>query len=99
MVCASTLRPIRLPSNEPVQPTRAAQDADELFLVLNGRLPIQLRDCDITLDPGEFFIVPRGVEDKPVAEAEAHVLLFEPAGTLITGNATDERTVHRPERI
>ena len=74
-------------------------DADELFLVLTGRLLIQLRDRDITLEPGEFFIVPRGVEHKPVAEAEAHVLLFEPAGTLNTGNVTNERTVHRLERI
>jgi mannose-6-phosphate isomerase-like protein (cupin superfamily) len=73
------------------------EDADELFLVVNGRLLIQLRDRDITLDPGEFFIVPRGVEHKPVAETEAHVLLFEPAGTLNTGNVTNERTLHELE--
>ncbi len=75
------------------------EDADELFLVLTGRLRIQLRDRDIVLEPGEFFIVPRGVEHKPLAETEAHVLLFEPAGTLNTGNVANERTVHRLERI
>lgn len=75
------------------------ENADELFLVLKGRLVIHLRDRDITLDPGELFIVPMGVEHKPVAEAEVHVLLFEPAGTLNTGNVTNECTVHDPERI
>ena len=72
---------------------------DELFLVLKGRLTIQLRDHDVTLDPGEFFVVESGVEHKPVAEEEVHVLLFEPAGTLNTGNVQDERTVRAPERI
>ncbi len=65
---------------------------DELFLVLAGRLVIKLRDRDVTLEPGEFFIVPKGVEHKPVAEEEVHVLLFEPAGTRNTGNVHDERT-------
>jgi mannose-6-phosphate isomerase-like protein (cupin superfamily) len=74
-------------------------NADELFLVLKGRLVIQLRDRNITLEPGELFIVPRGVEHKPLADAEAHVLLFEPADTLNTGNVIDERTVHHLERI
>lgn len=72
---------------------------DELFLVLQGRLVIQLRDRDVTLDAGEFFVVPRGVEHKPVAEEEAHVLLFEPASTLNTGNVKDERTVAHLDRI
>lgn len=70
------------------------EDADELFLVIKGRLMIQLRDRDITLEPGEFFIVPKGVEHRPVADTEVHVLLFEPAGTVNTGNVTDEHTVH-----
>ncbi len=73
--------------------------ADELFLVLAGRLVIQLRDREITLAPGELFIVPRGVEHRPVADAEVHVLLFEPAGTLNTGNVTDEHTVRDLERV
>ena len=60
------------------------ENADELFLVVKGRLVIQLRDRDITLDAGEFFIVPRGVEHKPLAEDEVHVMLFEPADTLNT---------------
>ena len=74
-------------------------DADELFLVLDGRLVIQLRDREIALARGELFIVPRGVEHRPRADAEVHVLLFEPVGTLNTGNVRDERTVHDPETI
>jgi mannose-6-phosphate isomerase-like protein (cupin superfamily) len=65
---------------------------DEMFLVLRGRMTIQLRDRDVHLDEGEFFIVPRGVEHRPVAAEEAHILLFEPAGTLNTGNVRSERT-------
>ncbi len=65
---------------------------DELFLVLVGRLVIMLRDRDVALEPGEFFIVPKGVEHKPVATEEVHVLLFEPIGTRNTGNVRDERT-------
>ncbi len=72
---------------------------DELFLVVRGRLLIRLRDAEIALEEGEFFIVPRGVEHLPVAEEEAHVLLFEPASTLNTGNVQDARTVSDPERI
>lgn len=63
---------------------------DELFLVLEGRLRIEFRDRSITLDPGEFLIVPRGVEHRPVAEAEVSVLLFEPAATRNTGNVLDD---------
>ncbi len=74
-------------------------NADELFLVLRGRLVIQLRDRTVTLDPGELFIVPRGVEHRPVADDEVHVLLFEPSGTLNTGNVIDARTAHDLERI
>ena len=66
---------------------------DELFLVVKGRLVIKLRDRDVALDEGEFFIVPRGFEHKPVAEEEVHVLLLEPKSTLNTGNVRDERTV------
>ena len=72
---------------------------DELFLVLRGHLSIHLRDRIVELDEGEFFIVPRSVEHKPVAAAEAHVLLLEPNSTLNTGNVRDERTVEVPERL
>ena len=68
-------------------------DADELFLVLKGRLVIQLRSQDITLDGGEFVVVPKGVEHRPVAEHEAHVLLIEPKTVINTGDATDARMI------
>ena len=66
---------------------------DELFLVVKGRLVIKLRDRDISLDEGEFVIIPRGVEHCPVAEEEVHVLLLEPKSTVNTGNVQNERTV------
>jgi mannose-6-phosphate isomerase-like protein (cupin superfamily) len=72
---------------------------DELFLVLRGHLDMHLRGAVVGLEPGELFIVPRGVEHKPVAAGEAHVLLFEPASTLNTGNLRNERTVEAPARI
>ena len=72
---------------------------DELFLVVKGRLLIKLRDRDIWLQEGEFVIVPRGVEHKPIAEEEAHVLLLEPKSTLNTGDVRDEKTVADLERI
>lgn len=67
-------------------------DADELFLVLDGHLDIELDEETVALDAGEFFVVPRGVEHRPVADGETEVLLFEPAGTENTGNADSERT-------
>jgi GrpB-like predicted nucleotidyltransferase (UPF0157 family)/mannose-6-phosphate isomerase-like protein (cupin superfamily) len=72
---------------------------DELFLVVQGRFRMEFRDRHVWLGEGEFLIVPRGVEHRPVAEEEAHVLLFEPATTLNTGDVRDERTVADPERI
>ena len=72
---------------------------DELFLVVKGRFRMEYRDRHVWLEEGEFLIVPRGVEHRPVAEEEVHVLLFEPAGTLNTGDVRDERTVQEPERI
>ena len=72
---------------------------DELFFVVKGQLTIRLENEDIFLNEGEFFIVPHGVEHQPVAEKEAHVLLFEPATTLNTGNVLNDRTVRRPECI
>ncbi|MBA2516707.1 MAG: cupin domain-containing protein [Solirubrobacterales bacterium] len=62
-------------------------DTDDFFLVIRGRLTIQLRDRDVELGEGEMFVVPRGVEHCPKAEDEAHVLLIEPRGTVNTGDA------------
>lgn len=72
---------------------------DELFLVISGHLVIRLRDGDIHLDPGEFVIIPHGVEHQPFAEQEVQVLLLEPKTTLNTGSITNERTVANLEHI
>jgi len=72
---------------------------DELFLVVKGQLVIKFRDRDVLLEEGELIVVPAGVEHKPVAEQEAHVLLFEPKTTLNTGNVRDERTIIDPDKI
>ena len=72
---------------------------DELFLVLKGSLLIKLRDRDISLEEGEFVIIPKGVEHLPIADEEAHVLLLAPKTTLNTGNISNERTVADLERI
>lgn len=66
---------------------------DELFFVISGVLTIRLRDRDLTIRPGEFVIIPRGVEHCPVAEEEVAVLLLEPKSTRNTGDVTSERTV------
>lgn len=68
-------------------------DTDEVFVVLNGRLEIQFRQGSVVLKEGEMYVVPKGVEHKPVAESECHILLVEPAGTVNTGDVVDERTV------
>lgn len=67
-------------------------DTDELFLVVDGTLTIQLPDGDVTLSPGQLFVVPRGVEHCPVAAEEASILLIEPAGVVNTGEAGGELT-------
>jgi mannose-6-phosphate isomerase-like protein (cupin superfamily) len=74
-------------------------DEDELFWVVAGRLRMELRDGDVILEPGELIIVPKGVEHRPVAEEETHVVLVEPKTTLNTGNVRSERTVAELERI
>ena len=74
-------------------------EADEMFLVIKGSITIQMRDQDVTLNEGEFFIVPRGVEHRPSAVEEAHIMLFEPAGTVNTGAVGHEYTVRDPEWI
>src|SRR5277367_4992584 len=72
---------------------------DELFLVMKGKLLMRLRDQDVSIYPGEFFIVPKGVEHCPVAEEETHIVLIEPKSTLNTGNVHNEKTVETLERI
>ena len=67
-------------------------DTDELFLVVDGTLTIQLPDGDVTLGPGQLFVVPRGVEHCPVAAEEASILLIEPAGVVNTGQAGGDLT-------
>jgi mannose-6-phosphate isomerase-like protein (cupin superfamily) len=80
-------------------------EEDELFLVLAGRLRMDLRDRpeapsrSVWLAPGELIVVPRGVEHRPHADEETALLLFEPASTLNTGNLRNERTVEQLERI
>ncbi len=69
---------------------------DEMFLVVSGRFRMEFRDRYVWLEEGEFIIVPRGVEHRPVADEEAHVLLFEPGTTLNTGNVRGERTIDSP---
>lgn len=72
---------------------------DELFLVVKGTLTMKFRDRDETIRQGEFIIVPRGVDHKPVADHEVHVMLLEPKTTLNTGNIRGDRTVENPEWI
>ena len=72
---------------------------DELFLVLKGRLLMEFRDHSEWIEAGEFIVVPHGVEHRPVAPEEVHLMLFEPHGTLNTGNVVNERTKHVLDRI
>jgi mannose-6-phosphate isomerase-like protein (cupin superfamily) len=71
-------------------------DTDDFFLVLKGRLTIQMREACVTLGPGQLFVVPKGVEHRPVADEETHLLLIEPAGTPNTG---DPRTAAEKTRL
>ena len=77
---------------------------DELFLVVRGRFRMEYRDKDHTechewIEEGEFIVVPRGVEHRPVADEECWILLFEPSSTLNTGNVVNERTIQELERV
>lgn len=74
-------------------------DEDEMFLVISGRFLMQFRDREVWLEEGEMLVVPRGVEHRPVAEEECHILMVEPAGTVNTGNVVTEKTVAQPEWI
>ena len=67
-------------------------ETDEVFILLKGQLEIQFRDGSVLLNEGEMFIVPKGLEHKPVARQECHILLVEPAGTVNTGDVVNERT-------
>jgi len=67
-------------------------ETDEVFLVIKGKLDIHFRDGKVTLNEGEIYVVPKGVEHRPVAEEECHILLIEPAGTVNTGDVVDEKT-------
>ena len=75
------------------------ENEDELFLVHRGSFVMEFRDRRVELGEGEFIVVPRGVEHRPVAEHQAEVLLFEPASTLNTGNVTSERTIQQPPEL
>jgi mannose-6-phosphate isomerase-like protein (cupin superfamily) len=72
---------------------------DEMFYVVKGRMIMKLRDKDVVVEPGEFIIIPRGVEHMPTAPEEVHVMLFEPASTLNTGNVRSERTREMLDRM
>ena len=72
---------------------------DELFLVHRGSFRMEFRDRAIDLTPGDILIVPRGVEHRPVATTEAEILLFEPAGTINTGNVVSQRTIRDPQHL
>ena len=71
----------------------AHDQEDEMFLVTKGQLTIQMRDRDVVLGPGEFFVVPKGVEHAPKAEQETHIVLFEPKSTAHTGKTSSDMTV------
>lgn len=75
------------------------ENEDELFMVLKGQLILELRDETITVNEGEFYIVPKGVDHKPVAKEEVHLLLFEPLSTKHTGNVMTDITVESYESI
>ena len=74
-------------------------DEDELFMVIKGQLTIELRDQTIVVNPGEFYIVPKGIEHKPIAVEETHILLFEPMSTKHTGDVQSDVTVDSYEEI
>ncbi len=76
------------------------ENEDEMFMVIKGSFKMELRDKTLDIDEGEFIIIPKGTEHRPVAEAEVHVMLFEPASTLNTGNSIEsDLTRHELDEI
>jgi mannose-6-phosphate isomerase-like protein (cupin superfamily) len=75
------------------------ENEDELFFVIKGQLLIKLRDGEVRIGPGEFVVIPRGIDHLPVAEDEVHVILIEPKDTLNTGNVVGDRTVANPGKV
>jgi len=75
------------------------QDEDEMFLVIKGSFEMHFRDRTITLEEGDFIVVPKGTEHCPEADKEVNVLLFEPISTINTGNKITDKTVLDPKRI
>ena len=75
------------------------ENEDELFLVIKGNLLIKLRDKDLHIKEGKFVIIPKGVEHKPIAQEEVHVVLIEPKSTVSTGDVREERTVINADKI
>lgn len=68
------------------------EDTDEMFLVIKGTMKIMFRDKEVNLVQGDIYVVPKGVEHKPIAETECHVLLIEPSGTINTGDVLNDQT-------
>jgi mannose-6-phosphate isomerase-like protein (cupin superfamily) len=77
----------------------AHENEDEFFLVIKGLLKMQYEDKLIALNEGEFIIIPKGVKHRPIADEEVHLLLFEPATILNTGDVRNELTLESPEKI
>jgi mannose-6-phosphate isomerase-like protein (cupin superfamily) len=75
------------------------ENEDEMFMVISGELRMKFRDREEMVGPGEFIVVPRGVEHLPVSDQETQVLLFEPKSTLNTGNVRNERTLAELEKL
>lgn len=89
IVAAANGQELRIVKVQGTFPWHPQQDADELFLVWRGRFRVEFRGRTVEMGPGDFLVVPRGVEHRTAAD-EAEILIFEPAGTLNTGNVTDE---------
>ncbi len=75
------------------------ENEDEMFFVIEGSMTIKLRDKDVKLNKNEFFIIPKGVEHKPVAESEVLVMMFEPLTTVNTGNIESDMTIKEVEKL
>ena len=75
------------------------ENEDEMFFVVRGNFTMELREKNIDVNEGEFIIIPKGIEHRPVAKEEVHIMLFEPASTLNTGNVINEMTIKNPKII